>query len=58
MLSARSEYVKSLTWRNNLGFSRKKVKRLVTRSAQDQESTKFRRNLSEEEFVKVKQGEG
>ena len=58
MLSARSAYVKSLTWRNNLGFSLKKVQRSVAKSAQDQKSTKCRRNLSEEEFAKVGQGEG
>jgi hypothetical protein len=46
MLSARSVYAKSLTWRNNSGFSRKKVQRSVARSAQDQESTKCRINLS------------
>jgi hypothetical protein len=51
-------YAKSLTWRNNSGFSHKKVQRSVARSAQDQESTKCRRNLSEEEFAKVGQGEG
>jgi hypothetical protein len=48
MLSARSAYAKSLTCINNSGFSRKKVQRLVARSAQDQESTKCRRNISEE----------
>jgi len=50
--------VKSLTWRNNSGFSRKKVQRLVARSAQDQKLTKFQRNISKEEFAKVGQGEG
>ena len=58
MLSARSLYAKSLTWRNNSVFSCKKVQRSVARRAQDQESTKCRKNLSEEEFAKVGQGEG
>jgi hypothetical protein len=58
MLSARSVYVKSLTWRNNSGFSRKKVQWSVPRSAHDQKLTKFRRNLLEEEFMKVGEGEG
>jgi hypothetical protein len=51
-------YGKYLTWRNNSGFSRKKVQRSVARSAQDQESTKCRKKLLEEEFAKVGQGEG
>jgi hypothetical protein len=50
--------VKSLTWRNNSGFSHKKVQRSVARSAQDQKSTKCRRNPSEGEFVEVGQDKG
>jgi hypothetical protein len=58
ILSARSAYAKSLTWRNNSGFSHKKVQRSVARSAQDQKSTKCRRNPSEEEFAEVGQDKG